>query len=144
MSFRRFRATRPRRIRRLSTRHVKQIDNEQHTVLIIQVENESGNIGSVRDNSPEANREFAGRVPSDLLTAVHKQPGTWSQVFDGEADEMFQFYYQAKYVNEIAAAGKAELPILYYINVWIDYPAAEPPQRRIDLKPAAKGSPTLD
>ena len=115
------------------TKHVKQIDNEQHTVLIIQIENESGNIGSVRDNSPEANREFAARVPSDLLTAAHKQPGTWSQVFDGEADEMFQFYYQAKYVNEIAAAGKAELPILYYINVWIDYPAAEPPQRRIDL-----------
>jgi hypothetical protein len=32
-------------------RHLKQIDSEQHTVLLIQVENESGNIGSIRDNS---------------------------------------------------------------------------------------------
>src|SRR5437660_6659282 len=32
-------------------RHLKQIDNEPHTVLLIQVENESGNIVSVRYNS---------------------------------------------------------------------------------------------
>jgi beta-galactosidase GanA len=68
------------------TRHLKQIDSEQHTVLLIQVENESGNIGSVRDNSPESNREFAGQVPADLLAAAHKQPGTWSQVFGADAD----------------------------------------------------------
>ncbi len=114
-------------------RHLKQIDGEQHTVLLIQVENESGNIGSVRDNSAEANRKFAGAVPSDLLAAAHKQPGTWSKVFAADADEMFQFYYQAKYINEIAAAGKAEFPIPYYVNVWLDYPAAELPQRQLDL-----------
>ena len=114
-------------------RHLKQIDGERHTVLLIQVENESGDIGSVRDNSAEANRKFAGAVPSDLLAAAHKQPGTWSEVFAADADEMFQFYYQAKYINEIAAAGKAEFPIPYYVNVWLDYPAAELPQRRLDL-----------
>ena len=113
--------------------HLKQIDGEQHTVLLIQVENESGNIGSVRDNSDEANRLFAGAVPSDLLSATHKQSGTWSQVFGGDAGEMFQLYYQAKYINEITAAGKAEFPIPYYINVWLDYPAAELPQRQLDL-----------
>jgi hypothetical protein len=32
-------------------RHLKQTDGEQHTVLLIQLENESGNVGSVRDNS---------------------------------------------------------------------------------------------
>jgi len=112
--------------------HLKQIDGEQHTVLLIQIENESGNIGSVRDFSAEANREFAGPVPADLLTAVHKQPGTWSQVFGGEADELFQAYHQARYINEIAAAGKTEFPIPYYINAWIDYPAAELAQRQID------------
>jgi hypothetical protein len=115
------------------TRHLKQIDGEQHTVLLIQVENESGNIGSVRDNSAEANREFAGAVPSDLLAAAHKQPGTWSQVFGADADEMFQFYHQAKYINEIAAASKAEFPIPYYINVWLDYPPAELPQRQLEM-----------
>jgi hypothetical protein len=112
--------------------HLKQIDNEQHTVLLIQVENESGNIGSIRDNSAESNREFAGQVPADLLAAAHKQPGTWSQVFGSEADEAFQVYHQAKYINEIAAAGKAEFAIPYYINVWINYPAAALPERQLD------------
>ena len=118
-------------------RHLKQIDDEQHTVLTIQVENESGNIGSVRDNSAEANKEFAGAVPADLLAATHKQAGTthagtWSEVFGSEADETFQAYHQAKYINEIAAAGKREFAIPLYVNVWIDYPAAELPQRQID------------
>lgn len=113
-------------------RHLKVIDGDQHTVLMIQVENESGNIGSVRDFSAEANREFAGQVPADLLSAAGKQPGTWRQVFGSEADEIFQAYHQAKYINEIAAAGKREFDIPYYINVWIDYPAAQLPQRQID------------
>jgi hypothetical protein len=113
-------------------RHLKQIDGEAHTVLLVQVENESGNIGSVRDNSAEANREFGGPVPADLLAASHKQPGTWAQVFGGEADEIFQMYYQAKYINEIAAAGKREFDIPCYINVWVRYPAAELPQRQLD------------
>ena len=113
-------------------RHLKQTDSDQHTVLMIQVENESGNIGSVRDNSAQANREFAGQVPADLLAAAQKQAGTWSQVFGAEADETFQVYHQAHYINAIAAAGKAEFDIPCYINVWIDYPAAELPQRQID------------
>jgi hypothetical protein len=113
-------------------RHLKQIDGERHTVLAMQVENESGNVGSVRDNSPEANREFAGQVPADLLAAAHQQAGPWSQVFGAEADEIFQAYHQAKYINEIAAAGKAEFAIPCYINVWINYPAAELPQRQVD------------
>jgi Domain of unknown function (DUF5597)/Glycosyl hydrolases family 35 len=114
-------------------RHLKQMDGEQHTILLIQVENESGNIGSVRDNSAESNREFADQVPSDLLAAAHKQSGTWKQVFGADADEMFQFYFQAKYINEIAAAGKAVFPIPYYINAWLDYPAAELPQRQLEM-----------
>lgn len=113
-------------------RHLKQIDNEQHTVLLVQVENESGNIGSVRDFSVAANRLFAGPVPADMLQASGKEPGTWQQVFGGEADEMFQVYYQAKYINAVTAAGKREFAIPCYINVWLDYPAAELPQRQID------------
>ncbi len=114
------------------TRHLKEIDGDAHTIILIQVENESGNIGSVRDNSPESNREFAGAVSADLLAAAHKQPGTWRQVFGEDADEIFQLYHQAKYINEIAEAGKREFDIPYYINVWIDYPPAELPQRQID------------
>ena len=113
-------------------RHLKQIDGEMHTILMVQVENESGNIGSVRDNSAGADREFAGQVPADLLAAAHKQPGTWREVFGADADETFQAYSQAKYINEIAAAGKREFDIPCYINVWLDYPPAELPQRRLD------------
>jgi hypothetical protein len=113
-------------------RHLRQIDGEQHTVLLIQIENESGNIGSVRDFSAEANRQFSGQVPGDLLSATRKKPGTWKEAFGSEADEIFQMYYQAKYINEIAAAGKREFDIPYYINVWLDYPAAQVPQRQVD------------
>jgi len=113
-------------------RHLKQIDGDARTVIMIQVENESGNIGSVRDNSEPANKEFAGQVPGDLLAAAHKEPGTWTQVFGSDADETFQVYHQAKYINEIAAAGKKEFDIPCYINVWLDYPPAELPERQID------------
>ncbi len=112
-------------------RHLKQVDGERHTVILVQVENESGNVGSVRDNSPEANKEFAGQVPADLLAAAHKSAGNWSQVFGADADETFQAYHQAKYINEITAAGKAEFAIPCYINVWVDYPAAQLPQRQL-------------
>jgi hypothetical protein len=112
-------------------RHLKEIDNEQHTVILIQVENESGNMGSARDNSPESNREFAGQVPADLLAATHKQPGRWSDVFGAEADEIFQAYHQAKYINEIAAAGKQEFAIPCYINAWLGSSIGDLPQRQM-------------
>jgi hypothetical protein len=114
-------------------RHLKELDGVDHTVLMIQVENESGIIGSVRDFSAKANAEFAGQVPADLLAIVHKNPGSWSQVFSSDADEIFQLYHQAHYVNEIAAAGKAEFAIPLYINVWLSYPPAELPQRAMLL-----------
>ncbi len=113
-------------------RHLREVDGDRHTVIAVQVENESGNIGSVRDNSTEANKLFGGAVPAALLSATGKQPGTWQQVFGADADEIFQAYYQAKYIDEIAAAGKREFNIPCYVNVWIDYPRAELPQRQID------------
>ena len=59
-------------------RHLKAIDGAQHTVIMIQVENESGSIGSVRDYSAAANRLFAGEVPPSLTAALHTAAGTWS------------------------------------------------------------------
>jgi len=111
--------------------HLKSIDAADHTVLMVQVENESGIIGSPRDFSPESNKEFAGQVPADMLAAAHKQPGTWTEVFHGDADELFQLYHQAHYVNEITAAGKAEFDIPLYMNVWLSYPPAELPERAL-------------
>jgi len=114
-------------------RHLKALDGTDHTVLMVQVENESGIIGSPRDFSPESNKEFAGQVPADMLAAAHKQPGTWSEVFRGDADELFQLYHQAHYLNEIATAGKAEFDIPLYMNVWLSYPPAELPERRLPI-----------
>lgn len=99
-------------------RHLKETDSTQHTVIMIQVENESGSIGAVRDYSASANRDFAGQVPASL----HAGSGTWSTVFGPDADERFAAYSTARYINEVAKAGKAEYPIPMYCNVWITYP----------------------
>jgi hypothetical protein len=104
------------------THHVQAIDNAQHTVLMIQVENESGAIGAVRDHSPEAQKQFEGQVPRELIAGLHKSPGTWAQVFGPDADEIFQAYSLAHYIGEIVKAGKAELSIPMYCNVWVQYP----------------------
>ena len=114
-------------------RHLKEVDGEQHTILLVQVENESGGVGSVRDFSADSNREFAGKVPADLLTAAGKQAGTWSKVFGADADEIFQIYHQAKYINEIATAGKKEFDIPCYMNVWLSHVTNELPQRQVFL-----------
>ncbi len=111
--------------------HLKEIDSAEHTVLMIQVENESGGIGSPRDFSPASNKDFAGEVPSDLLKALGKRRGTWTEVFAAKADETFQAYFQSRYVNEVAAAGKREFDIPMYCNVWLSYPVAELPERQI-------------
>jgi len=114
-------------------RHLKSIDTTEHTILMVQVENESGIIGSSRDFSAESNKEFGGQVPAEMLSAAHREPGTWSEVFRGDADELFQLYHQAHYLNEIAAAGKSEFDIPLYMNVWLSYPPAELPERSLPI-----------
>lgn len=88
----------------------------QHTVLMVQVENESGSYGAVRDFSPEANKLFAGQVPSVLLKAMQKSPGTWKEVFGEDADEYFHAWSIASYINQVAEAGKAVYPLPMYVN----------------------------
>lgn len=89
----------------------------QHTVLMVQVENEAGTWGSVRDYSLAAQRLFEGQVPVELVQALRKEPGTWSQVFGSDADESFQAYSVANYINKVAEAGKAVYPLPMYVNV---------------------------
>jgi hypothetical protein len=103
-------------------RHLKEVDGTRHTVIMIQVENESGSIGSVRDFSAAADRQFAGDVPTSLTAALHLSNGTWSKVFGADADERFAAYSTAVYINQVAEAGKAVYPLPMYCNVWLTYP----------------------
>jgi hypothetical protein len=103
-------------------KHIREVDSTQHTVIMMQVENESGSIGAVRDFSAAAQKEFDRAVPAELSDALHVSKGTWSKVFGADADERFAAYSTAHYINEVAKAGKAEYALPMYCNVWITYP----------------------
>ena len=53
-------------------RHIKAVDGQQHTIIMIQVENEMGMQGDTRDRSPAANQGFrrAGPEGADGLPAA--------------------------------------------------------------------------
>jgi beta-galactosidase GanA len=97
-------------------RHLKAID-AQRTVILVQVENETGTYGSVRDFSPAAQALFAAPVPAVLLAKFAKPPGTWSEVFGKNADEFFYAWYMARYVGQVAEAGTREYALPMYVNV---------------------------
>jgi hypothetical protein len=89
----------------------------QHTVLMVQVENEAGTYGTPRDYSPAAQRLFEGQVPPIVLKAMQKSAGTWREVFGDDADEYFHAYSVAHYIDQVAMAGKAQYGLPLYINV---------------------------
>jgi beta-galactosidase GanA len=96
-------------------RRLAEIDRD-NTVIMVQPQNEAGSYGLARDHAPEAVRLFEGPVPTELVRALGKPPGTWSQVFGKRAEQFFQTWYLARYVDEIAAAGKAVKPLPMYVN----------------------------
>ena len=97
-------------------RHLKPKDPER-TVIMVQVENESGSWGAVRDHAPAADALFQQEVPAAALKAMGKQTGgSWQSVFGDEADGFFHAWSIASYINQIAAAGKAEYALPMYVN----------------------------
>jgi beta-galactosidase GanA len=103
--------------------HLKQSDAER-TVLMVQVENETGTYGAVRDYSPEANKLFAAPVPAEILSAMGKSASnaSWETVFGPEAEVYFHAWAIARYVGQIAAAGKAAYPLPLYVNAALHDP----------------------
>ena len=98
--------------------HLREQD-PQHTVLMVQVENETGMwAGGVRDHSPAADRAFAQPVPAAILQAMGKpaQQQTWSEAFGPDADEFFYAWAIARYVEQVARAGRAVYPLPLYAN----------------------------
>ncbi|HEX7804513.1 MAG TPA: DUF5597 domain-containing protein [Pseudoxanthomonas sp.] len=96
-------------------RHLKQTD-AQRTVIMVQPENEPGTYGAPRDFSPLAQKAFDGPAPEALLKKLGKQPGSWKQAFGNDADEFFHAWHVAHYIDQVAAAGKAEYPLPMYVN----------------------------
>ncbi len=118
-------------------RHVKQVDGDRHTVIMIQVQNEVGVIPDARDHSPAAERAFNGPVPRQLmdylvanretiapelrtawLAAGFKTSGTWAEVFGPGlfTDDLFMSWYYGKYIGAVAKAGKKEYDIPMFAN----------------------------
>src|SRR5581483_4705189 len=68
-------------------RHLKYAD-PRHTVIMVQVENEAGAYGSMRDYSAAAQSAFESAVPPEILKAMHKTASadaTWAHVFGPDA-----------------------------------------------------------
>ncbi|BDI33307.1 beta-galactosidase [Capsulimonas corticalis] len=151
--------------------HLREFDAKDHTVVMMQVENEVGILGDSRDRSAAANTAYAGPVPQPLMDhlkkndqdlnpefrdlwvkASQKTSGTWEQVFGAGpgTDEIFMAWNYARYVDRVAAAGKAEYPIPMYANAWLnekgsqpgDYPSGCPESHVMDVWQA--GAPHLD
>ncbi len=100
--------------------HIKSIDGTQHTVILVQVENEAGVLGSDRDYSAQADARFRELVPPEVLVALGKpvQHENWTQVFAERAPEAFMSYWTARYIDSVAEAGKSVYPLPMYVNVW--------------------------
>lgn len=100
-------------------RHIRQTDGDDGTVILIQVENEVGLLGSDRDCSAAAQREYEREIPPGI-GRLYGKSGTWEEAFGEEAPEVFMEYAYAKAIGTIAAAGKKEYPIPMSVNAWIE------------------------
>jgi hypothetical protein len=128
-------------------RRVREIDAGHHTVVMVQVENETGLLGARRDHCPAAAAAFGERVPAELLDGIRdggesvhpelravwdaagSQPGgTWTEVFGPGADEVLMAWHTARYVGRVAEAGKAEYPLPMFANAWLRTPGQRPGQ----------------
>jgi beta-galactosidase GanA len=145
--------------------HLRDKDRERQTVLLVQVENEVGYLGSGRDRSPEADRLFSEGVPpqlirylldrrtelpSELAEHFHPEGRTWKEAFGPAANEVFMAWRYASYIEAVAQAGKKEYSLPMYANAQLpaplerpgEYPSGGPHPYYLDVYRAA--APHLD
>jgi len=130
-------------------RHLREVDTNEHTVIMVQVENEIGMIPDSRDRSAIANQLFNQAVPTELISYLQqhreqlipefravwsangfKTGGTWEEVFGKGAttDEIFMAWHFARYVNRVTEAGKTEYPLPMFVNAALIRPGYQPGQ----------------
>jgi beta-galactosidase GanA len=151
--------------------HLRDVDSDKHTVIMIQIENEVGVLGDSRDRSAAANEAFAQPVPKQLVDYLqmhrttlrpelkkvwdangNKTSGSWAELFGtAMADEIFMAWNYARYMNEVTKTGKTEYPVPVFTNTWIvqpedrgpgDYPSGCPEPHVLDIWRA--GGPDID
>lgn len=115
--------------------HLKASDPDNR-VIMVQVENETGTYGVVRDHSPAAEKAFAAPVPADVARRMGVKAVPWREAFGTKADEYFHAWAIASYVDAVAAAGKAVKPLPMYANA-----AVSDPLKVVDPKNYASGGP---
>ena len=153
-------------------KHLKDVDAAEQTVIMMQIENEVGLHGHPRDYSPQAETAFKSEIPTELTEwlSTHKEEllpetraaweengfrmqGTWEEVFgaNDRAAEIFMAWNYARYMDQIAAAGKKEYDIPTFVNAWIvqpedtrpgNYPSGGPQVQNHDIWRAA--APNID
>jgi hypothetical protein len=145
--------------------HIRSIDESECTVIMVQVENETGLLGTDRDYSEEATHLYRGAVPAELMAYLSKNrdslsaslraawagtnfraAGTWTEVFGELAAEAFSAWHVARYVEAVAAAGKQAYPLPLYVNNWLvegsatragNWPSGGPTVHVLDIWKAA-------
>ena len=95
-------------------KHLADMD-EERTVIMIQVENETGIWGHPRDYSDEATQIFDARIPSEM-ERLYDVSGSWEEAFGLNACEYFMSWGLSKAVGEIAAAGRSVYNLPMFMN----------------------------
>ena len=127
--------------------HLRDVDGERQTVILIQVENEIGMIPQARDHSDAAREAFDGAVPADFIAHIRSNPqsiteelrtlwsdggrqtsGTWREVFgeSAQAEEVFMAWYFGRFVEALVESGKEAYPLPMYVNAALPRPGVEP------------------
>jgi beta-galactosidase GanA len=130
-------------------KHVQEFDAANHTVLMVQVENEVGMIPEARDHGTLANAAFLAPVPAALTDYLKKNRDSlapqikeawethgskiganWPDTFGtGPAtDELFNAWTEAHFTGQVAARGKAEYPLPMFVNAALVRPGKLPGQ----------------
>lgn len=152
-------------------KYIASIDKEEGTVIMVQIENETGMLEDARDYSAEANKLFNEAVPEVLINylsrnrdTLHpqilkkwgkqgfKKKGNWPEIFgtDLYTDEIFMAWSYARYVEKLAQTARSIHNIPLYVNAAMnsrgrkpgEYPSAGPLAHLIDIWHC--GAPNID
>ncbi|MCW3807045.1 DUF5597 domain-containing protein [Plebeiibacterium marinum] len=107
-------------------KHIRKIDEKEQTVIMVQVQNEIGILGSDRDYSDVGNKAFNEEVPAELIKYIQKHKdnlypelknvweangyktnGTWEEVFGQGVEKEWGSDWQisfSKYTEELFMA----------------------------------------